>query len=436
MSLFYIFQLYSLYLMRFNSCLLILFICSLGFGQSEETTKVKDSIKKVELLNHLSNGYFPTKHFNFDLRYLIKYNQYEGFRTGIGGVTNQDFSSVFRIEGYGVYGFLDKDYKFSLGAGVRIDKQRNTWITLKYTDDLQETGSSSFITDKRFFQFFEPRLINIEQFHKHITKSLSIEHQLTPKVLTETKFSISKIDPTYTYTFAHEELGDFNNFNLTTGTLSAQWSPFSKFKHTPNGIVETVKGFPKFTFQYTKSFNDFINSEFSFSKFDFRAIQQFNYNNNSLTEIVITGGLADGDIPITHLYHAFPNNVNKETILQRFSVAGNNSFETMFFGEFFSDTFINLQIKHKFKYWEISPWLKPQFTLISRHAIGDMNNKERHQGLTFNTLNKGFSEIGLEINRLFFGFGLSFAYRYGAYHFSRFDDNFAFKFTFNIDIKK
>ena len=421
--------------MRYYWCLLLFFLCSIGFGQSNGTSTVNDSIKKVELLKHLGNGYFPTKYFNFDLRYLIKYNQYEGFRTGLGGVTNQTFSDTFRIEGYGVYGFLDEAFKYSVGAGFRIAKQNNTWITLKYTDDLQETGSSSFLTDKRFFQFFEPRLINIEQFHRHISKSVSIEHQLTPNVLTETRFAISKIDPTYTYTFVHEELGDYNNFDLTTGTLSAQWSPFSKFERTPNGIVELNQGFPKFTFQYTKSFNNLLNGEFSFSKLDFRAIQQFNHKNESLTEIVITGGLADGDIPITHLYHAFPNNVNKETILQRFSVAGNNSFETMYFGEFFSDTFVNFQLKHKFKYLEISPWLKPQFTLISRHAFGDMNHKERHQGLVFNTLKKGYSEIGLEINRLFFGFGLSFAYRYGAYHLTKFDDNFAFKFTFNIDIK-
>jgi hemolysin activation/secretion protein len=104
----------------------------------------------------------------------------------------------------------------------------------------------------------------------------------------------------------------------------------------------------------------------------------------------------------------------------------------MYFNEFYSDTFLNFQLKHKFKYLEISPWLKPQITLISRHAIGDMRHQERHQGISFQTLDKGYSEVGLEINRLFFGFGLSFAYRYGAYHLSQFEDNFAFKFTFNI----
>ena len=115
------------------------------------------SVKKKELLRYIGNGYFPTKYFDFDLRYLIKYNQYEGFRSGLGGVTNSNFSKKYRIEGYTVYGVLDSKFKYSIGGGVRIIPNTNTWINASYTKDLQETGSSTFLTDKRFFQFFEPR---------------------------------------------------------------------------------------------------------------------------------------------------------------------------------------------------------------------------------------------------------------------------------------
>lgn len=403
-------------------------------GQSPSQSTESDSVKKTVFLKHLGNGYLPTKNFNFDLRYLIKYNQHEGFRTGLGGITNNNFSKKFRIEGYTVYGFLDEQFKYSIGGGHKLFSETNTWINIKYTKDLEETGSSNFLTDKRFFQFFEPRLINIERFHEIVSKSISLEHQLTPKILTESKLAINEIDPAFSYLFHHEILGEFSKYDLTLGIFSMQWSPFSNFEHSPSGLKETKKGYPKFTAQYSKSFDNLFDGEFSFSKFDFRAIQQFTHKNESITELVLTTGFADGDIPISHLYHSYPNNVNKETVLQRFSVAGNNSFETMYFNEFYSDTFLNFQLKHKFKYLEISPWLKPQITLISRHAIGDMRHQERHQGISFQTLDKGYSEVGLEINRLFFGFGLSFAYRYGAYHLSQFEDNFAFKFTFNIQL--
>jgi len=404
-------------------------------SQAQSETKA-DSIPKSFVSKALESGYVATKYFDFDLRYLIKYNQYEGFRTGLGGITNSNLSQVFRIEGHTVYGFLDEEFKYSIGTGVRLAKETNTWLNLSYTDDLQETGSSNFLTDQRFFQLFEPRLINIESFHKHTTKALSIEHQFAPQLLTETQFAISNIEPKYNYTYNHETLGSFKNFKLSILTVSAQLSPFSKFKQTSSGIVESTSGFPKFTLQYTKSFADILKSDFGFSKLDFRAIQQFKHQKETLTEFVLTSGLANGDIPITHTYHAYPNNVSKETILRRFSVAGTNSFETMYFNEFYSDKFATLQMKHKLSPLNISPWLKPELVFIYRYALGKMDNMARHESISFSTLEQGYSEAGLEINKLFFGFGLSFAYRHGAYHLPRFDDNLALKFTFNLNLNR
>ena len=413
-----------------------LFFCFLSFSIISKSQAQNDSIPKSFLSKTLESGYLEVPYFNFDLRYLVKYNQYEGFRTGIGGVTNSDLSEVIRFEGYTVYGFLDDEFKYRAGTGIRLAKKTNTWINLSYTDDLQETASSNFLTDQRLFQLFEPRLINIETFYKHVTKSLSIEHQLAPEILTETQFSMSKIEPKFDYTYNVETLGSFKNYKLSLLTFSAQLSLFSEFKQTPSGIIETKSGFPKFSIQYTKSFSNLLKSDFGFSKLDFRAIQQFKHQKEALTEFVLTSGVANGDVPITHAYHAYPNNVNKETILQRFSVAGTNSFETMYFNEFYSDKFVSLQMKHKLSPINISPWLKPEVVFIYRYAMGRMNNIERHESITFNTLEQGYSEAGLEINKLFFGFGLSFAYRHGAYYLPKFEDNFAFKFTFNLNLKR
>lgn len=419
-------------------CFFLLFIVynTLTYSQGNSVginRPIQDSIKKNEFIKNLGNGYIPTKYFNFDLRYLIKYNQYEALRTGIGGITNNDFSKKFRINSYVVYGFRDHRLKHSIGGGFRIAKKTNTWLNFSYTDDLQETGSTKFLTDKRFFQFFEPRLLNIDLFHKHITKSIDFEHQLTPHLLTETQLAISKIDPTYSYSFNFDG-NTFENFDISIAKIALQWSPFSKYKTTENGLKEIKEGFPKFTFQYTKSFKDVFKSDFGFSKLDFRTIHQIGTKNNGLTKITLVSGVTKGKTPLTHLYHAYPNNINKETILQRFSVAGLNSFETMFFNEFFSDKFATLQIKHYLKPFNVSERFKPELVIITRYAIGDIKNTERHQNVTFNSLKKGYTESGFEINKLLFGFGLSFTYRYGAYHLPEFGDNVAFKFTFNVSL--
>lgn len=416
---------------------LLAFICT-HYVQSQSLVEFKeepkqDSVKKTVLLKSIGNGYFPTKYFNFDLRYLIKYNQFEGVRTGFGGITNDAFSDIFKANSYLVYGFRDHRFKYSIGSGLRLSKKSNTWLKLSYTDDLQETGSSKYITDDRVFQFFEPRLLNIDLFHKHVTKALSFEHQISPHLLTKTELAISNIDPTYNYAYLLDGVS-YNSFHLSTAILGLQWSPFSKFESTEVGTRETKSGFPKFSFQYTNSFNNVFGSNFSFSKLDFRTIQRFGNNKDTFSEVILVSGLANGNTPLTHLYHAYPNNLTKEKILQRFSVAGLNSFETMFFNEFFSDKFVTIQYKYYLPSFNLDSRFKPQLVLITRYAIGDMKNPERHQNISFGSLKNGYTESGFEINKLLFGFGLSFTYRYGAYHLPNISDNVAFKFTFNLTL--
>ena len=149
---------------------------------------------------------------------------------------------------------------------------------------------------------------------------------------------------------------------------------------------------------------------------------------------MLEGELALGDVPLTHLFHTYPNAPTKDEILQRFSIAGRRSFETMYFGEFFSSRLTTLQVKHSLRRFYFSEKFKPELVFITRHAIGDMANIERHQGIPFNTLEEIYSETGIELNRILFGFGLSFAYRYGYYHLPDFEDNISFKFTFYLKL--
>jgi len=416
----------------------LMFCFSFALAQSQnayfDDLKIpQDSTQKKNLLKLLENGYFPTKYFDFDLRYLIKFNQYEGFRTGLGGITNTNFSEKFNLNVYTVYGFRDEAYKHSIGASLRLSEPTNTWFTISYTDDLQETGSSKFLTDVRFFQLFEPRLLNISLFHRHITKNMSLKHLIHPKLSSAIQFETSDIRPTYNYGFLANGT-TFNNFDLSNAIFALQWQPLKEVNASAKPDDAKKGRFPVFTMQYTKSLKNVFNGDFNFSKLDFKAIHQFIHRNSSISEVTIVSGIANGDVPLTHLYHAYPNNLNAETVFQRFSVAGITSFETMFFNEFFSDKFTTIQYKYFFKPFNISQRYNPQLVLISRYAIGDMENPERHQNITFNSLKKGYTESGFEINKLLFGFGLSFTYRYGAYHLPKFEDNIALKFTFNLTL--
>lgn len=113
--------------MKFRKILLLPLLFSSLIGFSQVSKAVEDSTKQKEEAKKRSpfvSGYYPVGFFDIDLKYLVKYNNYESFRLGFGGVTNERLFKDFKIGGYAAYGFKDDAYKYSLGGNVRISKKQ------------------------------------------------------------------------------------------------------------------------------------------------------------------------------------------------------------------------------------------------------------------------------------------------------------------------
>ena len=404
-----------------------------SFDYLNNIVETQNIERRLAVINNFGIGYYTVDFFDFDLTYPVKYNNYEGLRLGLGGVTNASFSQKFRLEGYTAYGFKDKALKYGIGGGIMLNESHGAWLSLTYNDDLQEVGSFNYLTDRRVYSLFEPRLVNITQFFDYKTLRLNQEYQITPKILSELQFAKTNIIQTQDYTFV---LGDqsYREYDITEATFGVRWSPSSKFMRSEKGTVEIYDGYPKVTAQVSKGISGLFDGDFDFTRVGAKFYYQVERLNKSTTEFLIEGKMAFGEVPLTHLFHAYPNAPTKETIMQRFSVAGVNSFETMYFGEFFSDRIATLQIKHHLRPFNLGEKFKPEMVFITRYAIGDISNIARHQDVSFGTLDKGYTETGFEINKILFGFGTSLTYRYGAYSLPSFADNIAFKFTFNLQL--
>ncbi|MFH6988776.1 DUF5686 family protein [Flavobacterium collinsii] len=408
--------------------------------KSQKTYQLIDSLsikKRIEnrlgLGRKIINGYFPIGPIDLDLKKIISYNNYEGFRLGLGGITNDHFSKNFRIEGYGAYGTKDGAFKYSLGTGVLLDKNTNTWVNGYYTDDVREIASTVFAVDKRVFKIYDPRPINISTFYKYVGWKANIQTKIIPKTEAILEFSRTYVEPKFDYLFNYNGKL-YSDYVMTTAMVSIVWAPFSPFMQTPTGRTETDKKFPRFTFQYTQSLPNVMENDFTFGKIDFKAEYEKKYLNGQKTSLLLQGGYATGDVPITHLYNTMPNNLNKETLLQRITFAGRNSFETMFFNEFFSSQYVFFQIKHGFDRIRILKKVRPSLVLVTRMAWGNMQNPQQHVGPTYKTLDKGFFESGIELNKIYKGIGLGGFYRYGPNQLMRFEDNIAVKISYVLDL--
>ncbi|MEO8252773.1 MAG: DUF5686 family protein [Flavobacterium sp.] len=409
-------------------------------ARSQKTYSDLDSIavkkkiaNRVQLGKKIINGYLPVGFIDLDLRKIFSYNNYEGFRLGLGGVTNDRLSKYFRIEGYYAYGTKDGMFKGSVGAAVKVEKESNSWAGISYTDDIREIGSTPFLIEKKAFKIYDPRPINISTFYNYISWRSYFETKKIPKTESIWEIAHTDIIPKFDYAF-NQNNKLFSSYAMTTAIVCLLWSPFSDFMQTPTGRIEIEKRFPKFGFQYTQSLGRLWDNDFDFSKFDFKTEYEKKYLNGQKTSLLFQAGYVLGDVPLTHLYNTSPNNITKETITKRITFSGKNSFETMYFNEFFSDRYAMFQFKHAFNRVTLFKKVKPSLVLVTRMAWGDLSHPEEHVGITFKTMEKGFFESGIELNQIFSGLGLTAFFRYGPNQLPKLEDNIAIKLSYVLNL--
>jgi hypothetical protein len=406
-----------------------------------ETYVVIDSIiekegieDKIALARGLMKGYFATKYIDLDLGKIIALNNYEGLRVGFGGVTNTNFSKKYRLESYIAYGTKDKDFKYHFGGAIRLNRDSNTWLGASYTNDIKEAAGLDFIAENNSFLALNPRNMNISKFYNYKTTNILLEHDIQPNLEAKLKLSAGEYTPKFNYQYISNS-NLLTDYKLTTATLGLQFNPKSEYMNSPIGKTRIRNAYPQYTLQVTKSFDDILDSDFDFTQVNFKIDHKIKRVNRATTDFLLQGGIVFGEAPISHLYNATPNYTYKSPWLKRVTFAGKNSFETMGYNEFISDKYAMLQVKHRFyKRLKISKKIKPQITLVSRAAIGDIENPINHNGFSFRKMNKGYFESGFELNQIYKGLGFSTYYRYGPYENPEWSDNLAIKLTYRLSL--
>lgn len=408
--------------------------------RDKKTYYVLDSLAKKEHIEHkiklarsILKGYYPTKYIDLNLGKIINLNNYEGLRLGFGGVTNNQFSSKFKLESYIAYGTKDADYKYSFGGSIRLNKETNTWFSTNYTNDIKEAASLDFIAENTSFSPINPRNLNISKFYNYKTISIGIKHDIQPNFETKLQLSAGDYNPVFDYQFI-SPTKNLRKYQLSLATIGFQYNPKSEYMNSPIGKLKIKDKYPQFTFQIAKSFENILQSDFNFTQINLRILENIKPLKKGITKILIEGGIVFGDAPISHLFNSAPNYTFKNPWRKRINLAGTNSFETMGYNEFISDRFVAIHIKHLLKPIKLFKNFKPQFTLVTRAVIGNINNPSYQTGIQFKSLKKGYFESGLELNSLFKGFGLSAHYRYGAYSNPIWSDNLAVKLTFKLNL--
>jgi hypothetical protein len=387
--------------------------------------------RNIRLLRILSSGgKLALGNYDLDLTKLFHYNDYEGFRLGIGGGTNYKFNENIYLNGYLAYGFKDQAFKFGGGIDWLVNKPYSGKIVANYAQDVEASGRNPILLQNNYIQYLNDNFTNIYNDYFYSYRKISLGYQ--QDFLQNFTISIAGIyhekEAEFHYQYQDNRLDEkFLSFDTQ---VALRWAPKDQNVRTPYGKVTISSGMPVFYLALTQGMNVF-NSDYTPTKVDFTYLDLFRTFAGQ-TNFQFRTGASFGDTPIFNLYEGMGNSKGKDKILKNFGVAGLNNFETMQPGEFYSDRYLMFHVGHKFAGFKLfNQEIFPEF--IYRGLLGTMENREDHQYIQFKTPKHYYQEAGVEFNQLIYGIlGVGAYYRFGSYVQDSFDQNFFVKATLKL----
>jgi hypothetical protein len=391
--------------------------------------------KRLNELETALTGKISWGKFDLLLDKFTGYNSFEGFWFGMGIQSNKRFSEKITFGVYYGYSLKDKQSKLGLNTSVLLYKPNEIKAHFGYIADNEAAGNVEFYKDTqsaldpRSFQNF---LVNNMNFT--VRKEAGISGRIFKYFNIYGGFRTEKVEFSDHYIFQKPENSPISN-DFRSSELKFQLRYAYNEKYFDNGrlLISLGTNYPVFWLTVTQGLNSVLGGDFNFTKLDFQISKSFYTKYLGETNLKLRTGIVFGDVPYSKLYL-------QNGTFGSFTVYAPESFGTMHFNEFLSDSYIALFLSHNFGSLLFKgEKFKPEFELISNLAFGKLKHPEYHQNIAFKTMEKGYFESGIMVNNILrlkvFNVGFGALYRYGPYHFEQLKNNMAYKFTITFPFK-
>ncbi len=338
---------------------------------------------------------------------------------------------TFKIGGFWGYGFKDKTAKYGGDVSAILNRNSETEIKAGYFFDVTESGGVTYFGEQKSF-------LRGEGFRNFLIRRMNLTERafvsLQFRALRHFKWNVTarsdykKSVPDYYYGQVSEGVSMLKNeFRFTELSIGFRFAFREKFLRTKRIKLSLGTKYPVVRFQYTHGFDNILNGEFVYNRYDLKITESFYIKYLGLTSIELRAGYIDGDLPYCNLF-------NGNGSYRVFTIFAANSFATMRMNEFLSNRYIALYFSHNFGSLLVrTRFFSPEIVLATNIAFGDLNNPDQHHNVDFNTMEKGYYESGLMLHGLldlrFYKVGAGVFYRYGPYGFDVPGNNFAYKIS-------
>ena len=317
----------------------------------------------------LASGYYEFPGFDFGPVFsTFGFNEAEGLRIRLGGRTYFGRNDMWRLEGFGAYGFRDERFKFGLSGKWLLDRRSRFIIFGGHRKDTEQTGASLTNTN--------------DVLGRNLASSALITVGANDR-LTRINLSTAGFEFEPYKNFVFRTTGSFRTLSSATQTFSIDYfdengqvqSEVSQVElstgifYTPGrktsgyGVERTIindGGFASVFVGATFGIKDVFNSDFEYQKLQALYTQPWNIGGFGRAYTTIEVGKIFGEVPLS-LLSPIPGN---QTL---FSIY--NTFNQLDFYEFVSDTYASFHLQHDFggRFFSRIPWLRK---LNLREVVG------------------------------------------------------------------
>ncbi len=303
----------------------------------------------MNLIRVLTSGFVNTGNVEFGpIGALVSFNPVEGWRTRIGGKTNERFSKHLQLDGYVAYGANDKLWKWN--ANMRYSFGKDGYLKLP-------------LNQVRVWQQYDARIPgHDQQFVIEDALLLSLRRGVNNKMFLNKTLGfefLHKNDAGMTYTFSAKQMNiaphgnlrfDYSDkdgkeqrrpdINATEVGLSIRYAPNEQVFVKASGKKKRIMNrFPIFTLTYNGGVKGLAGGEYNYQTLRLKAEKTFYISPIGRGIGVFEAGQTWGQIPYP-LLAAHRANQTYAYLLE--------SYNLMNFFEFMSDKFVSATYFHNF----------------------------------------------------------------------------------------
>lgn len=393
-----------------------------------ESRRIENRIKRLFVI---SEGKIPAGYLNVDVSRLIKFNDHEGWRFGIGMESSSRFSERFTIGGNFAYGLKDQQPKFGVYVGLNPVKLPYSSLKLWYLDDVKETAGINVFEARGIFSDNRFRHSLINRMDEIMEMGLSFQFKPHKNMVSKVSVLSNFVDmfgdyshpyyggPNYSYYYA--------GYNKHIIKLDLIYSPGTYSIRGNKYRLDLRQSHPLLWLSATGGIHNIAGDKSPFYRFDAKVKKTFKKILFGKPGFLAYAGATSPKLPLSELYNGFGS-------YRSFVWEAPFSFAGMRMNEFISDRFVYFFGYYDFGALDLGiPVLKPKMVLSFHAGIGSLKNPEHINNIEFKTMEIPYLESGIRFNEIInlelIKLGLSAYYRFGYHSLPTFKENIAAKFT-------